>query len=425
VREQYAMKYRGIGCARTIVLHSALLAGCASSPQDIVAGSDMPEGGAIVDASSPSAMDSGTTARPDTGASSVDSGSAPTPDGGAPIDASRPDTSAPGPDAAGPPADAGGCPTGAAAKVAPSGFWDSSNIPAARNLVMFKFLNRTNGKFHDSELYWTDTSSAGDGKPHSFAEAPTYDAPALSGRMYFYICSSQDAANYGSCSRDPTASKYFDWIEHNIFTQGGTVWAGNTTRVNEFGLKVAFRAQYASGAPDDRGEDYGTFCEDRAATFQRFIDEVPMEFRMLAQPPFAPYQIPEPGAGGVFGQYPNYYTAWEQQIWSSNGITLPMPSIDLTAAPLTQLPDLTAAIHRHEGGTRGSFNSDGTVASGSSVCTDPASFYATAPYDGYAKFWHDHALGGLTYGFNYDDDCGQSSYVWANNPQYVLVAIGW
>src|SRR5580658_3938526 len=29
----------------------------------------------------------------------------------------------------------------------PAGFWDSSNIPPAKNVMMFKFLNRTNGKY--------------------------------------------------------------------------------------------------------------------------------------------------------------------------------------------------------------------------------------------------------------------------------------
>jgi hypothetical protein len=403
---------------KTLVLSSGLLASCAFGSQDIVAGLDIADGGAKADAYPPSVGDSAAPTQSDTGGFPLDSGVAIGLDSGASV----PDGGVPLPIDGGVPV---ACPTGAAAKVAPTGFWDATNVPAARNLVMFKFLNRTNGKFQDSELYWVDTSSAGDGKAHSFASSPTYDAPALSGRMYFYLCSSQDAANYGSCSRDPASSKYVDFLEHNIFTQGGTVWAGNTTRVNGFGLKVAFRVQYASAAPADRGEDYGTFCEDRAVTFQRFLGEVPTEFQMLAQPPFAPYQISEPGVGGVFAKYPSFYTAWEQQIWGANGITLPMPGIDLTMAPLTQLPDLTSAIHRHVGGAAGSFNSDGTVASGSTVCSDPGSFYQTMPYDGYSKFWHDHSLQNFTYGFNYDDDCSQSSYVWANNPQVILVAIGW
>src|SRR5258706_12712798 len=38
---------------------------------------------------------------------------------------------------------------------APNGFCDSSNIPTAKNVMMFEFLNRTNGKYKDSEVYWS------------------------------------------------------------------------------------------------------------------------------------------------------------------------------------------------------------------------------------------------------------------------------
>jgi hypothetical protein len=54
-----------------------------------------------------------------------------------------------------------------------------------------------------------------------------------------------------------------------------------------------------------------------------------------------------------------------------------------------------------------------------------ATFYTAAPSDSYAQFWHAHALGGKAYGFPYDDVGGYSSYVSHNNPQYMLVAVGW
>jgi hypothetical protein len=325
-----------------------------------------------------------------------------------------------------PPGD-GGCPTGASAQIAPAGFWDSSNVPPTQNAVTFKFLNRTNGKVQDGELYWASTGGGADGSVHSFADAPTYDAPAISaGRLYLYICSQQDPSNYAQCSSNPTLSQYFDWIEHNI-SANPTIWYGNTTRVDSFGLKLAFQVQYASGAADTRGEDYGLFCEDRAATFQRFISEVPTEFQSLAQAPFAPYKIPEPGQGslGQSGANANYYDSWAQQIWSANGITIPLPGPDVTGNALNALPDLVAAVHRHMGGAAGSFNSDGTTKSSPAICDD-TKFYQAAPADYYSKFWHDHAIVHKQYGFNYDDSCNtESSYVVANSPKVILVAIGW
>ena len=52
----------------------------------------------------------------------------------------------------------------------------------------------------------------------------------------------------------------------------------------------------------------------------------------------------------MLDMYPTYFNSWEQQIWTANGITLSLPGNDLTGAPLSNLPDLTAAIHRHTGG---------------------------------------------------------------------------
>src|SRR4051794_39640661 len=43
---------------------------------------------------------------------------------------------------------------------APPGFWDTGDIPAAKNVMTFKFLNRTNGKFADDEVFWSFKSGA-------------------------------------------------------------------------------------------------------------------------------------------------------------------------------------------------------------------------------------------------------------------------
>ncbi len=104
---------------------------------------------------------------------------------------------------------------------------------------------------------------------------------SASGRMYFYL--------------GEVKSKYYDFIEHTI---GDHQYNGNTTRVDAFGLKIAMRLHCADGFEATVGEDYETFQEDRAVTFQKFIDEAPEEFKHLAQIE-APYRILEPGAGRV------------------------------------------------------------------------------------------------------------------------------
>ena len=139
---------------------------------------------------------------------------------------------------------------------------------------MVKILNRTNGQYPDSQVYWSYN-----GQTRSIAEQPYFDMPAnTAGRMYFYLGSPN--------------SQYYDFIE---FTVGPNVFNGNTTRVDAFGLKLAMRLHADDGYDVAVGEDYATFAEAREATFQRFINEMPAEFDHLAQIQ-APFRIPSPGS---------------------------------------------------------------------------------------------------------------------------------
>jgi Beta-1,3-glucanase len=308
---------------------------------------------------------------------------------------------------------AGGTNSGAA----PPGFWDPSNIPAAQNVMMFKFLNRTNGRYSDSEVFWSFKSGA-ISETHSIAERPTYDMPAnSSGRMYFYLCAAGDS----TCATDPTKSKYFDFIEHTI---GANQYNGNTTRVDAFGLKIAMRLHCADGFEATVGEDYATFQEDRAVTFQSFVDSVPAAFKPLAQPPFAPYRIVQPGAGGfdAGGVNAQYYASFVDQLWSANGLTIAKPGPN--GSGLGAFPDVSAAIYRHVGATAGTFDANGKLLN-KSLWTNSATFYSAAPADYYAEFWHARAINGKAYGFPYDDVGGYSSYISHTDPQYMLVAVGW
>ena len=81
----------------------------------------------------------------------------------------------------------------------PDSFWgDTSTIPAAQNVLEVKILNRTNGQYPDSQVYWSYNGVA-----HSIAEQPYFDMPVNSaGRMYFYLGSPN--------------SQYFDFIEFTV-----------------------------------------------------------------------------------------------------------------------------------------------------------------------------------------------------------------
>ncbi len=301
---------------------------------------------------------------------------------------------------------------------APPGFWDTTNIPAAKNVMTFKFLNRTNGQFTDSEVFWSFKSGT-ISETHSIADQPTYDMPANnSSRMYFYLCAAGAPTN---CTGDPTKSPYYDFIEQTI---GATQYNGNTTRVDAFGLKIAVRLHCADGFDVAVGEDYETFLEDRSATFQKFIDEVPAEFQELAQPPFAPYRIVQPGAGNfqTGDSEANYYDSFVDEMWANNGLTIPKPGPN--GSGLASYPDISAAIFRHVGAAAGTFSAAGKLLD-TTLWANSTTFYLAAPANYYARFWHTHGLNGKAYGFPYDDVGGYSSYVSHANPQYALVAIGY
>jgi hypothetical protein len=273
----------------------------------------------------------------------------------------------------------------------PDPFWgDTSSIPPAQNVLMMKILNRTNGHYPDSQVYWSFN-----GQVHSIAEQPYFDMPVNSaGRMYFYLGSPN--------------SQYSDFIE---FTVGPSVFNGNTTRVDGFGIKLAMRLHAHDGYDTSVGEDYSTFQEDRSATFQRFINEVPAEFKHLAQVQ-APYRIPSPGNDSAFrsgGTYANYFTGYAASV----GVSASTSDITGCAGSLANNPGMCSALNRH------------VAQLPQSQWSDPSLYYQAAPANYYAKFWHDHAINHLAYGFPYDDYAGQSSFISHGNPQYLLVAVGW
>ncbi|MEU8950996.1 beta-1,3-glucanase family protein [Streptomyces sp. NPDC048489] len=273
----------------------------------------------------------------------------------------------------------------------PDGFWGStSDIPQANNAVEVKILNRTNGKYPDSQVFWSFN-----GQVHSIAEQPYLDMPANSaGRMYFYLGSPN--------------GPYFDFIE---FTVGNNVFNGNTTRVDAFGLKLAMRLHAKDGYDVEVGENRQTFAEDRATTIQRFTDAVPDQFKVLARTQ-APYRIIAPGSDPSFragGANANYFTSYAQSV----GVNAATSDIFGCAASLAANPDMCAALNRH------------VATLPASQQSDPAQYYKAAPANYYAKFWHDNAINHLAYGFPYDDVAGQSSFVSHGNPQWLLVAVGW
>ena len=274
----------------------------------------------------------------------------------------------------------------------PPSFWgNTSAIPAAHNVLEFSIVNQTNGQYPDSQVYWSFN-----GQTKSIAQQPYIDMPANSaGRMYFYLGSPN--------------SQYYDFIE---FTVGPTSINIDTTRVDRFGLKLAILLHAHDGSEQEIGENYATFTESRAATFQRFENSVPAEFKELATDQ-APYGIPSPGNDPAFqpgGAHAIYFSSYAAANGDSSDSTA---QIFGCGGTLSNNPPLCAGLNRH------------VAQLPASQQTNPANFYLAAPANYYAWFWHQNAINGKQYGFPYDDDAGQSSDISAANPQYAVVAVGW
>ncbi|GHH72694.1 hypothetical protein GCM10018793_10130 [Streptomyces sulfonofaciens] len=279
-----------------------------------------------------------------------------------------------------------------AAGVAPPDDWwgDTGSIPPAKNVLTVKVLNKTNGQYPDDQVYWTFNNET-----HSIAEQPYVDMPANSaGRMYFHLGSPD--------------SKYQDFIE---FTVGDDVFNGNTTRVDAFGLKLAMRLHAGDGYDVQVGEDYETFQESRDATWQKFADAMPTEFKSLTEVE-KPYRILAPGSVPDFragGQYANYMSDYAQKV----GVNAPTSDIFGCAGTLAGDPGMCSALNRH------------VAELPQDAWSKPENYYKDAPANYYAKFWHDHSINNLAYGFPYDDYAGQSSFVSHGDPQWLEVAVGW
>ena len=278
-----------------------------------------------------------------------------------------------------------------AGEAPPDDWWgDTSDIPPAQNVLTVKVLNRTNGEYPDDQVFWTFN-----GETHSIAEQPYVDMPANSaGRMTFHLGSPD--------------SQYTDFIE---FTVGDNVFNGNTTRVDGFGLKLAMRLHSKDGSDLQVGEDHETFQESRDATWQKFADAVPDEFSSLTEVE-KPNRIPSPANAPDFqdgGAHADYLSGYAKEV----GIDATTNQIFGCSGPLANEAGTCSALNRH------------VAHLSEDQWSSPENYYKEGPANYYAKFWHDHSINSLAYGFPYDDFAGQSSFISHEDPEWLQVAVGW
>jgi hypothetical protein len=306
---------------------------------------------------------------------------------------------------------------------------------------------------------------------HTIAQASSVTIPPInSARMMLsvggpmYIRVNQDingnigyaGANIENPS-DPNIDVTFDFMEMAIVPTAG--FYGNTTRVDQFGFPLTLRLQGLGGYDQTVGE-----TATRASLFSAWASSVPSQFQSLAQAPYSPYRIVAPAHAtfGTNGANAHYLDAYIQGLWSKyasqtltftdqqgtftghvvNGqfqFTDGQGTYTIQRAPTTQEALLgSGVLNDATGQTPGTPGYDKQLQIQAQLCAainrhiveDPAhwytpSYFYASPSNSYAKFWHDHSLNALAYGFAYDDVGGFSSSLHTEAPTVATVTVGW
>jgi len=256
---------------------------------------------------------------------------------------------------------------------------------------------------------------------------------------------------------DPNINVTFDFMEMAIVPTTG--FYGNTTRVDQFGFPVTLRLQGLGGYDQTVGE-----TATRASLISAWSSAVPAQFQGLAQAPYSPYRIIAPAhATFAAGQAnANYLDGYIQGLWNKyasqtltftdqqgtftghvvNGqfqFTDGQGTYTIARAPTTQEALLgNGVLNDATGQTPGTAGYDKQLQIQAQLCaainrhivenpaqwSTPSAFYAS-PANSYSKFWHDHSLNGLAYGFAYDDVGGFSSSLHTAAPTVATVTVGW
>ncbi|MBI3228665.1 MAG: chitobiase/beta-hexosaminidase C-terminal domain-containing protein [Burkholderiales bacterium] len=283
-------------------------------------------------------------------------------------------------------------------------------------------------------------------------------------------------------STDPNLDVTFDFGEFNInrarpFSDMPGIFV-NTSRVDIFGFPLQLNVTGLDGYNATVGE---SLLETRDELFARFNLEVPEQFKSLAQAPYAPYRIMSP-AHGTFddgldvhtgaqqrprGANSAYLDAYISQVWDQyrnqdlvlnlqNGwptftgrvgfdntltFTDGMGSYKIYGKPSTTEVMLGNGVLDDARGTDGNkLAHDKQLQLQAQVCAalnrhvadlpfaqwwNGASFYpANQAANYFTKFWHEHSLNGLAYGFSYDDVGGHSPSIYTPSPVAVTFTIG-
>ena len=291
---------------------------------------------------------------------------------------------------------------------------------SAQDALLYKFVNKTGGRFKDGECFW----SLDHGKKwHAFASESTAACPKGNGRVYFRL----GAAPKNLGDREA----YWDFIEYA--SDGRETWHGNTTQVDAFCIPIVV----------EMGEKKVGINESRRKLFEAFRKEAPAAFHSCLK---GDYRILSPCAAGFGknGAHAAYFDRYIDEVWAAYAEEKKTPSGRWTGkvtdgalvfTPMAGGKPLTCA---KKPSTQDAFMGTGVLATNPQFCAAinrhvladpadwdrPAAFYRTEPCNWYARFLHEHSIGHKAYGFCYDDVANQAAFFSAKGRE-VVVTLYW
>ncbi len=263
---------------------------------------------------------------------------------------------------------------------------------------------------------------------------------------------------------DPNINVHFDWYEFD-YASGGGIFI-NTTQVNQFGLPLLLDVW---GANETFHAQVG-INESIANLDQEYIEQTPAAFNTPAP---TNLRILSPAEttffdGGANGNYFDNYiaSAWagyasapltitvsgRQFSGRASGATLTFTEVNPNSAnagetfvvqrPSTQdVLECAGAMANGVAGTSPQLVDENAIqlqlenqicaATNRGVLLTPSdwanasAYYQTSPANFYSQFWHQHSVGGMAYGFSYDDNNNQSTTITTQKPEHMAFGIGW
>jgi hypothetical protein len=284
-------------------------------------------------------------------------------------------------------------------------FW-GSGYPVATGGLTYVVLNRTNGVWPDSQIYWA-TSQNG-----AKTRLDKQRTVTINGGGRFYIWIAPNDSN----------SRYEEWVEEAV--GNGTINGNNLTRVDSWRLPIMFRVHFTNGKNIDRGDLYEMFYQPRKAKFDEFINEVPKEFTKLAMVDpaniYAPHMIERkaPTLFNTGGPYVGYFDGYQDSCIAHNtGVPAKTTAWNIFACAGSYggAPTWGGNMNRHVG-----------LIPQAQWC-DSSKFYLDAPCNYFSKWTHLRSEQGLEYGFPYDDACNRFSGIvgGVSGVAWFAIAIGW